>query len=333
MREVELCREDGTLNPDAVGWSRFPLHRCNLRGPWGRRKRWDFWCVTSKDVALSITYANLDYLGIVAVSLLDFGTGALRERVAVLPCGAGMHQGERVGDVPIHSDRCGVRLAVEELAEGTRLRAEARLSRRERLTAEVMVMRDAAHESVNVVIPWSERQFQFTSKQNARPASGSVRLGATTHLFSADTGAFGCLDFGRGIWPYTTAWNWASASGIQNGRCVGLQLGGKWTQGTGLTENGICLDGKVSKISEELSFAYDRTDFQRPWRIQSPTTDRVNLDFRPFFLRAQKVELLVARADLHLCFGTFSGSVVADSGERIEIEELVGWAEDFAARW
>ena len=43
---VTLCRADGTLNPQAVGWSRVPLHDCTLNG-WGRNKRWDYWCVTA----------------------------------------------------------------------------------------------------------------------------------------------------------------------------------------------------------------------------------------------------------------------------------------------
>lgn len=43
---VDLCLPDGSLNPAAVGWSRKPLHRANLRG-WGRTKRWEYWCVTT----------------------------------------------------------------------------------------------------------------------------------------------------------------------------------------------------------------------------------------------------------------------------------------------
>ncbi|MBE2198896.1 MAG: hypothetical protein IAE79_09825 [Anaerolinea sp.] len=36
---VDLCLPNGRLNPAAVGWSRAPLHRCNLHGRWPGKKR------------------------------------------------------------------------------------------------------------------------------------------------------------------------------------------------------------------------------------------------------------------------------------------------------
>ena len=39
---VDLCTVRGRLNRAAVGWTRRPLHRPNLRG-WGRTKRWEYW--------------------------------------------------------------------------------------------------------------------------------------------------------------------------------------------------------------------------------------------------------------------------------------------------
>ena len=42
-RPVDLCDGRGRLDPAAIGWSRAPLVRANLRGHWPRRKRWNFW--------------------------------------------------------------------------------------------------------------------------------------------------------------------------------------------------------------------------------------------------------------------------------------------------
>ena len=74
-RPVALCTPDGRLNPDAVGWSRRPLHDCALPGTWGRRKRWDFWGVTGPGFALNLVYADVDYVGIADVWFHDFGPG------------------------------------------------------------------------------------------------------------------------------------------------------------------------------------------------------------------------------------------------------------------
>nr|BFE82799.1 hypothetical protein GCM10020093_054000 [Planobispora longispora] len=43
---TDLCLPDGRLNPEAVGWTRRPLHRANLRG-WGRAKRWEYWGIVT----------------------------------------------------------------------------------------------------------------------------------------------------------------------------------------------------------------------------------------------------------------------------------------------
>ena len=139
-----------------------------------------------------------------------------------------------------------------------------------RLRADIVLERPAGHETMNVVIPWSDEQFQFTSKQNTLPASGFVELGGERLEFAAPS--FGCLDYGRGVWPEKTAWNWGAASGVQDGRLVGLNLGGTWTDGTGMTENAICIDGRLTKICEDLRFEYDRADRMKTWRVRTAET-------------------------------------------------------------
>ena len=34
-----------------------------------------------------------------------------------------------------------------------------------------------------------------------------------------------------------------------------------WTDGTGMNENGFCLDGKLTKLSEDMQFSYNPSDF------------------------------------------------------------------------
>ena len=63
----------------------------------------------------------------------------------------------------------------------------------------MLVERPPGHETMSVVIPWWDRRFQCTTKDNTRPATGTDPLGRP-HDLRAD-GAWGCLDFGRGKWP------------------------------------------------------------------------------------------------------------------------------------
>ena len=108
------------------------------------------------------------------------------------------------------------------------------------LSAHFIITTPPNHDTLNVVVPWDERTFQFTSKQNTLPAQGLVTIDGQKTLFDGPQ-SFACLDFGRGIWPRNCRWNWGSASGNQNGRIIGLNLGGQWTDGTGeYGEWGLC---------------------------------------------------------------------------------------------
>jgi len=55
---VDLCDAGGLLNDAARGWSRFPIHRANLKWSPLRKKRWEYWCIITPDLAISVVLAN-----------------------------------------------------------------------------------------------------------------------------------------------------------------------------------------------------------------------------------------------------------------------------------
>ncbi len=332
-RPVDECLADGTLNPEAVGWSRHPLHRCNVTGNWGRKKRWDYWAVTSTECLLSVTYADLDYLGFIAVSLVDFETRRSFDHAMLVPFSPGFRQPETVGGGDISFRMPGLNLSFHEEPGATFIEADMKRPGIPAVHAQVRIEKPPSHETLNVIIPWSRERFQFTSKQNTLPATGKVTAGNRTYRFGPQNQSFGCLDYGRGIWPFKTIWNWASASGVEDGQVIGLQFGGKWTDGTGYTENGLCLNGRLHKIGEDLDIQYDRSDFMKPWSLTAPRSGRVNLKFEPFLEKPLKVPLGLAGVELHLCIGYFSGEILTDERESVRIRKLVGWAEEMQARW
>ena len=273
---VDLCTAKGRLRKSAVGWSRHPLHRSNVSSHWPRKKRWNYWAVTSDRYLFSATVANLDYLGVVFVYFLDFESQRFIEKTVTVPFGSACDLPETVeGDIRFRNDRMKVAL-LDTPGGGTSIRARAGRFGGEPLLANIAVTRPAGHETLNVVIPWSRDRFQFTSKQNTLPASGTVRIGDREYEFEAGK-SFACLDHGRGIWPTNCFWNWGAASGLQGGRTVGLNLGGGWTDGTGMTENGICVDGRLTKIGDDLDFHYDPSDYLRPWTVSTRGSQRVDL--------------------------------------------------------
>jgi hypothetical protein len=200
------------------------------------------------------------------------------------------------------------------------------------LRADLRVERPPEHETLNVVIPWSESRFQFTSKQHCLPAQGTLQVGDQTITFDQQD-AFACLDYGRGVWKLSSFWNWGNFSTRQDGRLVGANLGAGWTDGTGMTENGILLDGKLHKISEDLQWSYDSADFMKPWRITTPESDQIDLEFTPFYERVAATDVVLLKSEVHQMIGHFSGVLKTGAGETVSVEKAVGWAEEHYARW
>lgn len=305
---TDLCLPDGRLDPDSIGWARRPLIRPNLRG-WGRAKRWEYWGVMTERFCIGLVVSSLDYAGMCTLWVLDRSTGRTWEAEAVPPLARGVVLPAQYGATA--SVRSGG-LEMELSAEVLRARAPG---------VEIELGVAPGGECLGVVVPWSRRRFQYTVKDVSRPVAGTVRLDGTTY----DVRGWGVLDHGRGKWPYSVTWNWAAGSG--EGR--GITLGGKWTDGTGITENAVVVDGRLHKLGADLTWDYDRDDWLRPWRIHGEGVDAV---FVPFHEKASRTDLGVVAGETHQCFGEWSGWAQAGD-RRVDLGGLVGWAEEARNRW
>jgi uncharacterized protein YaiE (UPF0345 family) len=330
---VDLCDGRGRLHPDARGWSRTPTLRANLRGRHGRKKRWDYWNVNTDDVVVSFVYADIDYAGLANVWVMEHGSGFQATAGVLKPLSSGFALPEHVCTGIVEYRDQSFRLRIEE-TPGATLFVATGTSPQGPIEVDIEVAKPAGHESLNVVIPWSDRTFQFTSKQNTRPAVGLVRVGDRSWTIDSSHDAWGVQDLGRGVWPYSNRWNWAAASGHgDDGRVIGLQFGGKWTVGTGATENALCIDGHLTKISEELQWDYDWSNPMAPWRVRTPGSDQIDVTLTPTFDRYDVTDLKVLRMEVHQCFGTWSGRIVGDDGVPVQIDGIRGFAEEARNKW
>ncbi|WP_182903720.1 DUF2804 domain-containing protein [Microbispora sp. H10830] len=316
---VDLCLPDGWLNPGAVGWTRRPLHRGNLRG-WGRRKRWEYWGIVTPRHIIGLVASSLDYAAVNGVYVLDRDTRVETARDVVVPLARGAVFPDRSGAGTASVRGGGVTIDIEQSASGSAIRAVAA-----GVELDVEVPLPEGHESLGVVVPWGPNRFQYTVKDVGRPVRGRLRL-ASAEFTIDEAESFAVLDHGRGKWPYSITWNWAAGSGP--GRAI--QLGGKWTDGTGSTENALFVGGRLHKIGDELEWSYDRADWLRPWRITGP---RVEVEFHPFHEKAARTELGLVGNETHQCFGHFSGRARADDGAWVDLDGLTGWAEEARNRW
>jgi Domain of unknown function (DUF2804), N-terminal/Domain of unknown function (DUF2804), C-terminal len=326
---VDLCDARGQLNPDAVGWSRAPLVRANLSGHWPRKKRWNFWNWISPRCVFSVTLADIDYVAFCQMTFTDFESGRSIEALApALPGSI---------ELPEHVERTvrfrGGRVDYASVDEGGDIKVDfaGRAKTGEQVSADFVVRRPAAQESLNVVVPWSRDRFQLNSKHNTLPCEGSIAVdGERYEMNPADCHAV--QDFGRGIWPYRSFWNWGVGTGMQDGVRIGINVGGKWTTGTGANENGLCIDGRLYKIMEDLTWRYDASNWMQPWHVRAERSGMVDLTLHPIAAHRPMLNLGLLRSGGVCSFGRWQGTVRFDGGE-IRVHDLIGWAEEFSHRW
>ena len=320
---VDMCLANGQLNPAAVGWSRRPLHRANLQG-WGRNKRFEYWCVITPELIVTANISEHDYRANVASVCIDRAShvqrGARRNRWLSSNRSLSALDGQAV----MEADAAGVRVRLTRRDAGTHIETMA-----PGLEVDLQVFEPEHHESMGVLVPWNDKQFQYTRKNNCLQVQGRVVLDGVERKVDR-TDSYAIHDYGRGRWPYNTLWNWAAGSGVSRGRQIGLQFGAKWTAGTPSTENAVRIDGRLHKISDELDWRYDVTDWMKPWTIRG---DRVDLRFTPDIYHHHEFNrwLISSRGDQ--CFGYFDGQVVSDEGERVPVENVYGLAEEVHRKW
>ncbi|AUG28597.1 MULTISPECIES: DUF2804 domain-containing protein [Microbacterium] len=330
---VSLTRPDGRLNPAAIGFSRRPLvdtdgigrGRGRFVRSWGRNKRWEYWNVITPTHIVSLTVSSLDYAAVHEVWIRDRATGRTWSRNAtVLPSREVSLPGSLGTGITIarHRDLAAT-ITPAERGQLWRLHAEIPAA-----SFDITVTRPPGHDLLAVVVPWSSRRFQYTVKDVALPASGTLTLDGIDHDVPA--GSWAVLDHGRGRWPYDVAWNWGAGSGLlADGRTFGIQVGGRWTDGTGATENGVVVDGVLHKISVPVAWDYDLATPLRPWRVRGGGLDAV---FEPAFDKRSATSLGVVASRTDQCFGRWSGRVAVEGGV-IDFDGIEGFAEDVRNRW
>ena len=90
------------------------------------------------------------------------------------------------------------------------------------------------------------------------------------------------------------------------------------------------MDGRLTKISDELDWRYDTDDWLAPWRVTGETVD---LTFTPFHLKRSVIDLKLFASRTHQCFGHWEGRVRDHSGTWVRVADLAVWAEDVLNRW
>jgi hypothetical protein len=346
---VQLCDETGLLNPAAVGWSRKPIFvadRCGASSFCGRYKRWEYWGVVTETYLLGITVADIQYASTHGIYVVDRQTDSvIVDDEAVVPLGVGSEMTDTFIDGQHRVRAAGSRFVaspqitiVDEGAGPTRIVGTTRTKKMGQNVTFDFVIEPRVLDALAVVVPWSAALFQYTLKDPGRRVakSSSLSIDGKRVELAASVG-WAVLDRGRGRWPYSKRWNWGVGQGVDaaTGRVLALQLGAKWTAGTGSSECAFFVDGKMTYLGLEPEWTYDdlrnASKLTRPWKVSGP---RVDATFVPdVHTRKAAVELVLLSFSVVQQFGHWSGRVKLDDSTWLSFDNLVGWAEEAANRW
>ncbi len=324
---VSLTMPDGRLNREAVGWATQPIvDTSGIAFGRGRNKRWEYWNIATPTHLIGLTVSHIDYACVPEIWVHDRATGMDRgAAVTVIP-----PRGTVLAPV-LERGRSMARakdlaIDIDEVPGGTRLRCSI-----PGVSLDVVAALPVGHERLALVVPWSDTRFQYTVKDLARPAKGWLRVDGVEYEIGGSAGdSWAVLDHGRGRWPYDITWNWGAGSGRSHGRVIGVQVGAKWTEGTGVSENAFFVDGRMYKIHGETEWTYDLRNWRAPWRIVGGGLDAT---FEPFHNKQTRTDLVLLQGHTDQCFGEWSGTFTPAGGETFEFDGLIGWAEEVHNRW
>ena len=328
MRNHEVTAKKNLLDSEGhlvePGWSRSLVQiyeRQQIKAPKWRIKEWDYYFIQSKDYVLCLTISDNGYMGLESVSLINLKTKWQHTESLIIPFPMGklnLPSSSKRG----HAHFKNKRVSLSFLNDGKKRRLLCEFKKFYEgldFTCDIL-LEEIQEDSLVVATPWDNnpKAFYYNQKINNLTASGVANLGDEIIPFDAET-SFATLDWGRGVWTYDNTWYWGSGNGEVDGKIFGFNLGYGFGNTQAASENIIYYDGVSHKL-EDIEFIHE-SDYMKPWEITS-SDQRFEGNFKPLLDRAALTDLKVIVSDQHQVFGHFSGRVILDNGEELNLVDF-----------
>lgn len=335
MRNHEVTKVQPLLNSDGTlrepGWSRKMVQvydRSRIKAPAFRIKEWDYYLVVSQknEFAVALTISDDGYIGLQSASLLDFQKKWEHTETILnaFPMGKlKLPSDSSKGNTVYHDKRLDMEFIVtpgqrrlicnfKNFLDGKPFHCDITLNQPEM-------------DTMVIATPWDKKgRFYYNQKINCMRACGSATFDGKSYTFDPETD-FGTLDWGRGVWTYDNVWYWGSGNGIVNGKDFGFNIGYGFGNTAAATENILFYDCKCHKL-DDVTFHIPEDSYLSPWRFSS-SDGRFEMEFTPILDRAAKIDVKVIVTDQHQVFGRLNGTAILDDGTRLEVRDMLMFAE------
>lgn len=302
-----------------------------------RLKEWDYYYIGSDRFGVALTIADNGYMGLDSISFLSFEENPwqiTKSPMRILPLGkTGLPATSAAGVSAIAGKGYSLTFRVAD-GKRTLIAHMDHFKDGQPIDIQLTLSREP-EESMVICTPFEKAgHFYFNQKINCMRAEGTVKLAGETFTFEPDS-AFAVLDWGRGVWTYHNTWYWGSASGLSNGVDFGFNIGYGFGDTSAASENMLFYNGKAHKLSQvtfNIPMSGGKEDYLSPWTFTSDD-GRFEMDFTPIIDRASLTDFKVLKSDQHQVFGRYTGTAVLDDGTRLQIRDLLGFAEKVENKW
>ncbi len=336
LKAGPLLNDDGVLNESGYAFALVKnYNRSSIKGHSSRIKEWDYYYIGDERYGVCLTIADNSYMSLASVSIIDFKNakywtksymGLFTFGSVALPSssidGNTVYKGNKF-DIKFYNNKGERRIKCKI----------NNVSKKNTFQCDI-VLKETSKNSIVMATPFKNKHhFYYNQKINLLKADGYFSFGPIKYEFSNK--AYGVLDWGRGVWPYSNTWYWASLSGEDNKKHrIGLNLG----YGFGLnkaSENVLFYDDKVYKLNDvEFQIPKDEKGkeiYLNQWNISSKNKD-INLVFNPILNRHDYMDALVLSSNQNQVFGYFSGTIKT-ADKTFIIDHMLGFAEKVKNKW
>lgn len=342
QKEILTCGPLLDKNGDLVeaGYSRKMLKeysRKKIKAGKLKIKEWDYYLVHDDKYAVCLTFDDNSYMGLNSVSIVDLVNGKEKTVSPIKFFTMGkrnLPSSSLRGDIEYKDEVSEVNFKF--VPEGRILEFKLKNYHEEKDFECHFLLKDEPKESMVIHTPFEKKKhFYYNQKIIGFIVEGYFKVGDFKYEFNPKNSR-GLLDWGRGVWTRENTWYWGAATSNIDDHEVGFNIGYGFGDTSASSENAIFYDGKLHKL-EEVTFNIPQDEngkylYLNKWTFTS-SDGRFEMDFEPILNRSSFTDVKIILSDQNQIFGKFTGTMVLDDGTKIEVKDLIGFAERVHNKW
>lgn len=286
-------------------------------------KRWFYVCAVSEEILIAAAVVHLGYLSNAFVYALHAPERRLlfkKSMVAPPICA-------RIGDTADEMNLASFRMP------GASIQIERRTNKSEL----VMDMRWKGFElsafavpgqapPISAVVNLGGGLINRTEKRAPLEVSGEAIIKNTKYSMNKSLMGY---DHTNGLLPRHTEWRWAFALGhARSGERIAFNI----VEGfTGEAECALWIDAELYPLSEGR-FEFDRKRPMDAWRVRTAEGE-LDLRFEPYAMHSDARDLGIVASNFVQPAGSYSGRIRRDGKPDLELDSVLGVAEDQDMKW